>query len=559
MDLEIFIKKHHRLVFYGAWFAMNLIQAASTELLDDEAYYWMYSLFPAWGYYDHPPMIAMLIKAGTLLFPGELGARFFIVIMNTATLFVIQALVSKKNPLLFYGILMSLAVAQVGGIVAAPDLPLMFFTATFFLLYKRFTDNMSIGNTLLLGLNIALMLYSKYHGVLIVFFTLLSNIKLFAKYQTYLAAITALILFAPHLYWQYNNDFPSVQYHLVERNATHYQFAFTTEYILSQLLLAGPLMGWLFLWAAFRHRPVSITEKALKYSMVGFYLFFFVSTLKGRVEPNWTVPVFVSLIILCHQYLIDRQRMQGWIFNTVIFSLAIVLVFRVYLVMEMRGASWIKKDEFHQNTVWANHLRSQSKGLPLVAVSSYQQASKYWFYTGIPSYSLNTPDYRRNNFNYWPINDSLLGKTVFALGRYDPYILNDSVKGKGKEYNGGAVIDTFFSFPRIRFEDIKDVVAVNGNLTLTCTVKVPKHYLEIFKQAPYSEAIIQIGIMKKDTVPEYYSSVVKVKELTTVKTELNLSFKIPDRKGELHGRLATESRIRNQPTLNSVTFPFEMQ
>ncbi|MET0300849.1 MAG: hypothetical protein ABW036_13845, partial [Flavitalea sp.] len=119
--------------------------------------------------------------------------------------------------------------------------------------------------------------------------------------------------------------------------------------------------------------------------------------------------------------------------------------------------------------------------------------------------------------------------------------------------------DTFFSFPRIRFEDIKDVVAVNGNLTLTCTVKVPKHYLEIFKQAPYSEAIIQIGIMKKDTVPDYYSSVVKVKELTTAKTELNLSFKIPDRKGELHGRLATESRIRNQPTLNSVTFPFEMQ
>src|SRR5688572_2466614 len=134
MDLLAFVKKYHKLVFYGAWFAMNIIQAAATELLDDEAYYWIYSNFLDWGYYDHPPMTALLIKSGTWIFPGELGVRFMIVVVNTATLLVIQALLEKKNPLLFYGILMSLAVAQVGGIIAAPDLPLMFFAALFFLL-----------------------------------------------------------------------------------------------------------------------------------------------------------------------------------------------------------------------------------------------------------------------------------------------------------------------------------------------------------------------------------------------------------------------------------------
>jgi hypothetical protein len=559
MDLLAFVKKYHKLVFYGAWFAMNIIQAAATELLDDEAYYWIYSNFLDWGYYDHPPMIALLIKSGTWLLPGELGVRFMIVVVNTATLLVIQALVEKKNPLLFYGILMSLAVAQVGGIIAAPDLPLMFFAAMFFLLYRRFTDNMNLTNTVLLGVNIALMMYSKYHGVLIVFFTLLSNPKLFLRYQTYLAAAISLLLFAPHIYWQYTHNFPSVQYHLFERNATHYQFAFTIEYLLGQLLLAGPLIGLLFLWTAFLRKPSSPTEKALKYTMIGFYLFFLLSTLKGRVEANWTVPAIVAMIILSHQYLVEQSQLQKLVFRTVIFSLAIVLVFRVYLVVDIKGSNVVKKDEFHQNKSWSAALKAQSKGLPLVAICSYQQASKYWFYTGIESYSLNTPDYRRNNFNYWPVSDSLLGKTVFALGRYDPEILKDTVQGKGANINGGAVIDSFFSFSKLQFSDIRNIQADNGVVSLDCEISVPPHYLQVFQRSPYSQALIQMGVINNDTLPDYYSSDIRVNQIRELKTKMRLNFKIPVGKGEYLGRLATDSRIKYQPTLNSATFSFEMK
>ena len=44
-----FVKKNHRVLFFASWFILNLIQAYFTELLDDEAYYWVYSRFPAWG------------------------------------------------------------------------------------------------------------------------------------------------------------------------------------------------------------------------------------------------------------------------------------------------------------------------------------------------------------------------------------------------------------------------------------------------------------------------------------------------------------------------------
>src|SRR3954467_13833173 len=96
-----FIRKHQLLLFFIGWFILNLFQAAYTELLDDEAYYWVYSKFLDWGYYDHPPMIAVLIRMGGKIFPAEAGVRLFIVVINTLTLFVIYKLLPRKNDKVF--------------------------------------------------------------------------------------------------------------------------------------------------------------------------------------------------------------------------------------------------------------------------------------------------------------------------------------------------------------------------------------------------------------------------------------------------------------------------
>src|SRR6202011_6348924 len=47
--------------------ALRLVAAAWTPLTFDEAYYWMWSKALAGGYYDHPPMVALVIRAGTLI------------------------------------------------------------------------------------------------------------------------------------------------------------------------------------------------------------------------------------------------------------------------------------------------------------------------------------------------------------------------------------------------------------------------------------------------------------------------------------------------------------
>jgi len=212
-----FFRKHHRLLFYSSWLMLALAQSASTELIADEAYYWVYSKFPAWGYFDHPPMIALLIKAGYSIFHNELGVRLICALLSTFTLLITESLSERKNPFLFYTIALSMAALQVAGFFAVPDTPLLFFTALFFYAYRSFIKKMTWQNTLLIGIAITLLFYTKYHGLLIVLFTFLSNIKLLTRWQTWLAGLLVLVLYSPHLYWQWQHDWISFRYHLFER------------------------------------------------------------------------------------------------------------------------------------------------------------------------------------------------------------------------------------------------------------------------------------------------------------------------------------------------------
>src|ERR1700761_5035093 len=62
--------------------ALRLVSAAYTPLTFDEAYYWTWSKHLAFGYYDHPPMVAVVILLGTLLGGDtELGVRMFSILL----------------------------------------------------------------------------------------------------------------------------------------------------------------------------------------------------------------------------------------------------------------------------------------------------------------------------------------------------------------------------------------------------------------------------------------------------------------------------------------------
>ena len=413
-------------LFYLGWLLLGLIQAANTELLDDEAYYWVFSQHLDWGYFDHPPMTALLIRAGYWIFPNELGVRLLCVFLSTGTIWLLEKMTLRENPRLFYSIALSMIVLQVGGMLAIPDIPLLFFTALFFRRYGLFLSESTWKNTCWLGLSAAFLLYSKYHGVLILFFTLLSNLKLFRSYYVYAAGILSLLLFTPHLWWQYQHDWVSFRYHLQESNVNPYKFSYTIEYLVGQLLLPGPLVGLLLLPAAFLYRVQTPLERALRFTTIGIYAFFLLSSFRGRVEGNWTAPALIPLILLAHGYLANRLEWERIVYRLLPVGLLLVLIVRIGMIADVIPSKAIQS-RFHSWKTWPDTLKKRTNGLPVVWLNSYQRASKYAFYSGQPTHSLNFYRERRSNYNFWAIEDSMQGKPVAIVDIYDMHRFTDSI------------------------------------------------------------------------------------------------------------------------------------
>ena len=87
----------NKLIWYFllGWTVLNLVQASTLELQGDEAYYWMYSRYLDWGYFDHPPMVALLIRIGDSIMHNELGLRLITILTSTISIYILWLTLKK--------------------------------------------------------------------------------------------------------------------------------------------------------------------------------------------------------------------------------------------------------------------------------------------------------------------------------------------------------------------------------------------------------------------------------------------------------------------------------
>src|SRR5919206_1781225 len=78
--------------------AARAVAFAPTELYADEAYYWLWSLRPAAGYYDHPPLVAWLIALSAPVVPGEVGVRLLFLAAGALTVVFAALLARELSP-----------------------------------------------------------------------------------------------------------------------------------------------------------------------------------------------------------------------------------------------------------------------------------------------------------------------------------------------------------------------------------------------------------------------------------------------------------------------------
>jgi len=114
------------------FFLFHLFLAYYFELIDDEAYYNLWSSSISFGYYDHPPMIAWWIYAGKFVF-GEtvIGVR----ILTCVAFFLVSILIARiafliggRDRILMSVLLFNIMIPVMGlGFISTPDAPLILF------------------------------------------------------------------------------------------------------------------------------------------------------------------------------------------------------------------------------------------------------------------------------------------------------------------------------------------------------------------------------------------------------------------------------------------------
>jgi 4-amino-4-deoxy-L-arabinose transferase-like glycosyltransferase len=122
---------------------LRLAVAAAVPLAPDEAYYWIWSRALAPGYLDHPPMVALWIRLGTLLAGNTpLGVRLLGPLSVAVGSWLLADAAERLMPgrragLAAAALFNATLLAGVGSVIMTPDTPLLFFwTATLWALAR---------------------------------------------------------------------------------------------------------------------------------------------------------------------------------------------------------------------------------------------------------------------------------------------------------------------------------------------------------------------------------------------------------------------------------------
>jgi 4-amino-4-deoxy-L-arabinose transferase-like glycosyltransferase len=336
----------------AALVVLRLAAAAWTPLTFDEAYYWMWSKSLAGGYYDHPPMVAFVIRLGTLIAGDtELGVRLVSILLALPMSWAVYHAAS----ILFGGwrvaasatILLNVTLmAAVGTLIVTPDAPLL--AAASFLLFAlaKVLETGRGAWWLAVGVAAGAALLSKYTALffgpaILIWLAAVPKLRhWFASLWLYLGGLVALAIFYPVIRWNADHHWVSFIKQMGRARIEDFRPLFIAELIPTQIAFATPLvfiLGMMGLYALVRRRTGAMGARVLIDTMFWTIVAYFIwHALHARVEANWFAPVYPAFAIAAavaavlipweprQQLLVDFCRRWAAPSGIVLFALLIV-------------------------------------------------------------------------------------------------------------------------------------------------------------------------------------------------------------------------------------------
>lgn len=286
---------------------VRLWLASSLPLAPDESYYYLWAQHLQAGYFDHPPMVALWIKAGTMLCGNTpLGIRLLGPVFAAAGSVLLWDAAEQLAPgrgIIAVLVLNATLMVGAGALIMTPDTPLLFFwTAGLAALARLITS----GNPrwwLAVGLAAGGMLLSKYTAglfVIAVFLWLLCTVsgrRVLCTPWPWLAMALAFAIFAPNIAWNAAHGWASY----MKQGGREAAFAparaaaFFAELVAGQLALATPGIAALAAFGVWQLRlQASPGTRLLLWLTLVPGVVMLEHILSDRVQENWVAIIYPS-------------------------------------------------------------------------------------------------------------------------------------------------------------------------------------------------------------------------------------------------------------------------
>jgi 4-amino-4-deoxy-L-arabinose transferase-like glycosyltransferase len=458
--------------------ALRLVAAAVTPITFDEAYYWMWSKHLAGGYYDHPPMVAVVIRLGTMIAgDSEFGVRLFSILlalpMSWAIYQAAAILFGSRRVAASSAILLNITLmAAVGTMIVTPDAPLL--VASSFLLFAL-AKVLQTGRGvwwLAVGAAAGCALLSKYTAL---FFGLAILIWLIAVPSLrhwllspwlYLGGLVAALLFAPVILWNAEHGWVSFIKQMGRARIEDFRPVYIAELIPTQIAFATPLvwiLGTMGLYALYARRagtaPARVLVNLLFWVIVTYFVW---HSLHARVEANWFAPIYpafaVAAAVAAHlvewkprwQRLVDFSRRWALPGGVAMFALLVVQANTGLLSFYHRDATVRSVGVGWRSTAAEIEAVRARTGATCVLAPDYGTTA--WLAFHLPRGTCVAQPFERIRWVNMPEPDAaqLAGKLLYVyedwLGNA-PYLIDrfDRVEraGKAERKRGPLLIETY--------------------------------------------------------------------------------------------------------------------
>jgi membrane-associated phospholipid phosphatase len=454
-------------VFIAALLLARLVYIAggTIQLVEDEAYQWLWSKHLALSYYSKPPLIAYTQFLGTGLWGDTaFGVRFFSPLITALlSLLMLRFMSRVVNARASFFLLLAVTATplmSVGAILMTVDpLSVLFWTLAMVAGWGAIQENAPTRQWLWVGLWMGLGFLSKYTALFqwlcwaVLFVLWKPARKQLRRPGPYLALLVNLVCALPVLVWNYQHQWITVA-HVADdagaHSAWHPTLRFLGDFLGVEFGLLNPVFFIGIVWAAIGlwRRGRNNPRLVYFFSMgAPLFLVYLLHSFRSRVLPNWIAPSVLPLFCLMAVYWDTRWRLGArqvriWFTTGLVLGLTLVLLgHNTDLVAKLTGHYLpVRFDPLHRVRDWdvtarvVGEARQEllAEGKPVFIIADhYGMVGQISFYlpeakAGVkenPLVYFRTSPTPENQFYFWPGYTHRTGENaifVRELDRYDP-------------------------------------------------------------------------------------------------------------------------------------------